>query len=261
MISKELKDLIEALLAKGTITDNDKVALANRAAKEGVDLTELDNYINALVLEKRHSVQINEADKNFDQNIERSNEQDAANDEEEEAMSFSFIKKNKLPLMCTAVGIIAGAAIAMGILFFTGKSSSNTLATSETDSTLVAQEEAVAANTITDEEAETLITEMYENELYNDNAYLMENCTASLIEKLKADYEYDCLEGDCLAGWDFRSRLDDGPSMEHKLLKVTPLGDSWWQYDFIDMGNVASNKVHLVKENGEILFDDVKIVN
>lgn len=52
MFSPELESLIEATLADGVLDDNEKMALIKRAQKEGVDLAELDIYINS-ILQKR----------------------------------------------------------------------------------------------------------------------------------------------------------------------------------------------------------------
>ena len=49
MFSKELEDLIQATLADGVLTDKEKMALVNRAEKEGVDLAELEIYIDSLI--------------------------------------------------------------------------------------------------------------------------------------------------------------------------------------------------------------------
>lgn len=52
MFSKEFEALIEATLQDGVLEDNEKAVLARRAEKEGVDLAELEVYINSL-LQKR----------------------------------------------------------------------------------------------------------------------------------------------------------------------------------------------------------------
>lgn len=52
MFSKELEDLIEITLADGVLTDQEKAVLVKHAEKEGVDVDELDIYIQSL-LQKR----------------------------------------------------------------------------------------------------------------------------------------------------------------------------------------------------------------
>lgn len=52
MFSKELESLIQATLEDGVLEDNEKAALVKRAEREGVDIAELEIYINSL-LQKR----------------------------------------------------------------------------------------------------------------------------------------------------------------------------------------------------------------
>lgn len=52
MFSKELENLIQATLEDGVLEDYEKAALVKRATAEGVDLTELEIYINS-ILQKR----------------------------------------------------------------------------------------------------------------------------------------------------------------------------------------------------------------
>lgn len=62
MFSKELESLIQATLEDGILEDYEKEALVKRAQKEGVDLTELEIYINAqLQKRKRELREKNEA--------------------------------------------------------------------------------------------------------------------------------------------------------------------------------------------------------
>ena len=49
MYSPELEQLIQASLADGVLDDNEKIAIAKRAQAEGVDLAELEIYINSLI--------------------------------------------------------------------------------------------------------------------------------------------------------------------------------------------------------------------
>lgn len=53
MFSKEMEALIEAALQDGVLTDQEKSALIKRAQKEGIDIDELDIYIQS-ILQKRH---------------------------------------------------------------------------------------------------------------------------------------------------------------------------------------------------------------
>lgn len=56
MFSKEMEALIEATLQDGVLTDQEKAVLVKRAQKEGIDVDELDVYIQSL-LQKRHQAQ------------------------------------------------------------------------------------------------------------------------------------------------------------------------------------------------------------
>ena len=57
MFSKEMEALIEATLQDGVLTDQEKAVLLKRAQKEGIDVDELDVYIQSL-LQKRQQEQI-----------------------------------------------------------------------------------------------------------------------------------------------------------------------------------------------------------
>ena len=52
MFSKEMEALIQATLEDGILEENEKAALIKRAQKEGIDLDELEIYINS-ILQKR----------------------------------------------------------------------------------------------------------------------------------------------------------------------------------------------------------------
>lgn len=58
MFSKELENLIQATLEDGILEDNEKAALVKRAQREGVDIDELDIYINSLL--QRRQRELNE---------------------------------------------------------------------------------------------------------------------------------------------------------------------------------------------------------
>ena len=52
MFSKELENLIQATLEDGVLEEHEKAAIIKRAEREGVDIAELEIYINSL-LQKR----------------------------------------------------------------------------------------------------------------------------------------------------------------------------------------------------------------
>lgn len=61
MFSKELEDLIQATLEDGVLEENEKAALVKRATAEGVDIAELEIYINS-ILQRRQRELNKEAD-------------------------------------------------------------------------------------------------------------------------------------------------------------------------------------------------------
>lgn len=61
MFSKELEDLIQATLEDGILEENEKAALVKRATAEGVDIAELEIYINS-ILQRRQRKLNKEAD-------------------------------------------------------------------------------------------------------------------------------------------------------------------------------------------------------
>ena len=55
MFSKELENLIQATLEDGILEDYEKAALVKRAEAEGVDLAELEIYINSILQRQREN--------------------------------------------------------------------------------------------------------------------------------------------------------------------------------------------------------------
>lgn len=60
MFSEEMEALIEAVLEDGILTDQEKSVLVKRAEKEGIDIDELDVYIQS-ILQKRHRAEAEKA--------------------------------------------------------------------------------------------------------------------------------------------------------------------------------------------------------
>ena len=56
MFSKELENLIQATLEDGILDDYEKAALVKRAAAEGVDLAELEIYINSILQRRKREL-------------------------------------------------------------------------------------------------------------------------------------------------------------------------------------------------------------
>ena len=59
MFSEELKELIDITLQDGVLTDQERAVIVKRAQKEGIDVDELEIYIQSL-LQKRNQAVTNE---------------------------------------------------------------------------------------------------------------------------------------------------------------------------------------------------------
>lgn len=73
MFSKELENLIQATLEDGVLEDYEKAALVKRAQAEGVDLTELEIYINS-ILQKRQRELDNERNAQIQKKVQEKKE-------------------------------------------------------------------------------------------------------------------------------------------------------------------------------------------
>ncbi|MGM9734391.1 MAG: hypothetical protein ACI3YT_09790, partial [Prevotella sp.] len=56
MFSKELENLINASLEDGVLEEYEKAAIVKRAQAEGVDLTELEIYINSILQRRKREL-------------------------------------------------------------------------------------------------------------------------------------------------------------------------------------------------------------
>ena len=114
---------------------------------------------------------------------------------------------------------------------------------------------------VSDSACIAFITDFYNNSKYENDEFLKANCTPGMLKKLQKDYhdEYDDPD-DALAVWEFRSGVQDGTD-QHGIISVKPLGDSWFRYDFYDMGVKAANKIRLVTKGGRIMIDDVECIS
>ena len=104
------------------------------------------------------------------------------------------------------------------------------------------------------------IVDMYENQRYNDYAFLEAHCTKRLLKYLREQYEYD---GEGYAGWLFRTSSQDGkPGSQNdkdKVIDITRDGEYWYYYEFTDGGWRGKNKVYIYfDEDGNIMMDAVE---
>lgn len=130
-----------------------------------------------------------------------------------------------------------------------------------TDSLRVADSIRIAdsiANAKKEQEAITFITDMYNNIKYEDYGFLKKHCTAKMLKFLRDNYDYDCLDDNCLAIWLFRSGNQDGINEKHGIISVTPQGDDWYLYTFYDMGYKASHTIKVINDNGKMMIDGLK---
>ena len=108
------------------------------------------------------------------------------------------------------------------------------------------------------DEVKSFITQMYNNKLYEDYAFLQKHCSAELLKKLRDAYPYDT-DGIAYATWLFRSSQQDSkPGADDKtiMLEVKADGD-WFTYTALDMGWEFTNRIKITNKGGEIVIEDV----
>ena len=99
------------------------------------------------------------------------------------------------------------------------------------------------------------ITDMYNSSKYETEQFVMQHCSEKLVNKLRSDYDYD---GEGLAFWDFRSDEQDGPNDEHRVTAITPEGNGWYKYDFIDMGVKSSHRLLISGEPDNFIIEELE---
>ena len=80
-----------------------------------------------------------------------------------------------------------------------------------------------------------------------------------MLKKLASDYaaEYGNEGEEAYAVWDFRTGAQDGDGPS-RIKSIKSLGDGWYRYDFLDMGNPGANKVHFIEDgSGVMKIDDL----
>ena len=113
-------------------------------------------------------------------------------------------------------------------------------------------------STTMSDEIKSFITQMYNNKLYEDYAFLQKHCSAELLKKLRDAYLYDT-DGIAYATWLFRSgQQDSKPGAYDKtiMLEVKADGD-WFVYTALDMGWEFTNRIKITSKGGEIVIEDV----
>lgn len=94
--------------------------------------------------------------------------------------------------------------------------------------------------------ADEFLTNMYNQQLYQDYAWLESHCTSEFLSYLQAQYEYECEDGGpCYAVWCFRTDHQDGDGPSH-ILSIEDEGDGFYVYHFLDMGWEGTHRIHLI---------------
>lgn len=118
-----------------------------------------------------------------------------------------------------------------------------------------AAEKAKADSIARDQKIADFISDMFNNRKFENEKWLRSHCTKKMLAKLAADYEYD---GEGLAFWNFRSDAQDMTNSINKVTEVTPLGEGWYKYDFIDYGVKGSHNILIIEENNGFMIDGLK---
>ena len=108
------------------------------------------------------------------------------------------------------------------------------------------------------DEIKSFITQMYNDKLYEDYAFLQKHCSTELLKKLQDAYPYDT-DGIAYATWLFRSgQQDSKPGSDDKtiMLEVKADGD-WFVYTALDMGWEFTNRIKITNKGGEIIIEDI----
>lgn len=108
----------------------------------------------------------------------------------------------------------------------------------------------------------SFITDMYNNNKYGDYKFLKRHCTPKMLRKLKADYDYDCYDGDCYATWDFRTGAQDSnyPDERNGINSVKHIEGSTYEYDYYDGGWRGRTRINVSIVDGVEKIDDVRLV-
>lgn len=108
----------------------------------------------------------------------------------------------------------------------------------------------------------SFITDMYNNHKFEEYSFLKRHCTQKMLRKLKADYDYDCYDGDCYATWDFRTGAQDSnyPDERNGINSVKHIEGSTYEYDYYDGGWRGRTRINITIVDGVEKIDDVRLV-
>ena len=113
-------------------------------------------------------------------------------------------------------------------------------------------------STTKSDEIQSFITQMYNNKLYEDYAFLQKHCSAELLKKLRDAYPYDT-DGIAYATWLFRSGQQDsksGAKDKTIMLEVKADGD-WFVCTALDMGWKFTNRIKVTNKGDKTIIEDI----
>lgn len=113
------------------------------------------------------------------------------------------------------------------------------------------------SNQTNDDAVKKLLTDMYNNELYQNHEWLEAHCTDKCLQYLQREYEYICEDGPCYATWKFRTDNQDGDTDEHRMISVESKGNNYYEYTFIDMGFRGKNRVKIISIDNHLCIDEI----
>lgn len=114
-----------------------------------------------------------------------------------------------------------------------------------------------------EQQASQFITDMYNNSRYEDYGFLKAHCTPSMLQLLADNFDYDCDDGDCYAGWMFRTEAQDGKGdgeQAHGVVAVGDVGEGWYEYIFFDEGFRGVTRLKLLFDGDKIMIDGLQKV-
>lgn len=104
------------------------------------------------------------------------------------------------------------------------------------------------------------ITTMYTNKQYEDPSFITSHCSAEVVQVLLNSPKVNA--GDTYATQLFRSSEKDpnkANPTQYQIVNVTPNGDGWYTYSYIDRGWNGACKVKIDNQNGTLIIS--KLIN
>lgn len=113
-------------------------------------------------------------------------------------------------------------------------------------------------NGANDKKVEAFITTMMNERQYEDYAFLKKHCTPKMLEFLAECYDYDCENGDCYAGWMFRTETqDNSEECRNGVEEVKNVGNGWYEYTFYDGGFKGITRLKIIVKGDLVMVDEL----